>query len=195
MKKKGLICLLLSGIILTGCGKNPGLKAGEIDHNALFVDKKGSITCGVVESFEKDYYMEEELKTCIDEWIESYNSTAGEDRVELKSFLVAEKEASMVVAYDTVEDYAAVNQRQAGILSFEEAKEQGLLPETLISAKDGSTVAAEDLEIDEKSKVLFLEEEYDAIVDGKVLYYQNGALKSTDKVHTAANEMSIIIYK
>lgn len=195
MKKKGLICLLMASLFLTGCSNAPGLKADEIENSTLVIDKKGIVQGGVVESFDKEYYSKEELEDWIDEWIESYNSSVGENRVKLKSFLADEKNASMVVQYDTIEDYAAVNQVEAGILSFDEAKSQNILPETLVSMEAGNSVETKELEADPEWQVLFLTEEYDIILEGKVLYYQNAAIKSTDSVHTTGNETAVIIFK
>ncbi len=196
MKRKGLLCLAMAGLLLTGCGGGTGLKAGKIDTNTLIIDKDGGAFNGIVESFEKDYYEEGELKEFLDGWIEDYNAGKGKDQVTLESFLVQDKEASMVVKYKTLEDYAAINNTEAGIVSYEEAKNQGLLPESMVNMADGSTVARENLETDAGAKVLFLVEEYDVVVDGKVLYYSNSALISgNDSVHTKGDGSAVIIYK
>lgn len=193
MKKKGLIALLMTGLLLTGCSGG-SLEAGEFDENTLILSKKGTVLCGIAESFEKDYYDAQELKAFAQECIESYNTQQGEDRVELSSFEAEEKKASMVVSYQAVEDYAAVNSTVAGLVTYEEAKSQGLIPDTLINMSDGSTVAATDVEAEE-GKVFFLSEECDVTVEGKILYYSNSALKSNDSVHTAGNGTAIIIFK
>lgn len=197
MKKKGLIGLLLIGLLLTGCGsREPNLKAEEIETNTLYVNKKGAVISGIAEGFEKEYYIEADLTKFIEEQIEGYNAEKGEERVTLSSLLIEEgKMASMVVKYDTVEDYAALNKIEARIMTFEEAQKQGLLPEAMINMTDGKRTKKADLKASAKDKVLFLQEEYDVILEGKVLYYQNSAPKSTESVHTSGDKISIIIFK
>lgn len=196
MKKKGLVCLLLLSLFLTGCGKNAGLKAKELTENTLYIGKDGRVVSGIVESFDKEYYVKEELESFIEEEIEACNSRFGEKRIKLSSLMIEEKgQAKMVVEYDSMEDYAVANQTVGSLLSFEEAKEQGLLPDTMKNMADGSSISLEELEAKAEDKVAVFTEEYNVILDGKVLYYQNCAAKSTESVHTSGTETAIIIFK
>lgn len=196
MKKKGLVCLLLTCLFLTGCSKNPGLKAEELTADTLYISKDGSIVSGIVESFDKEYYVKEELESFIEEEIEDYNSQSEKDRIKLSSLAIEEKgQARMVIRYASIEDYAAVNKNQASLLSFEEAYAQGLLPDTMKNMADGSSTSLESIKAEAQNKVAIITEEYDVILDGTVLYYQNCAAKSTESVHTSGTETSIIIFK
>lgn len=187
MKKKGLITVLAAALLLTGCGSK-GLEAGEFDCNTLLIEKKGAVQSGITDSFDKDYYKEDELKSFTEEWIEGCNA-------ELMSFLVENKKASMVIKYETVADYAGANRVETELMTYAEAKEKELLPETMVSMTDGSSVARENLEAAEENKVLFVPEDCDVVVKGKLLYYSNAALKSKDSVHTDGKDTSIIIFK
>lgn len=196
MKKKGLVCFLLTCLFMTGCSHNPGLKAESLTADTLYIGRDGSIVCGIVEDFDKEYYVKEELESFIEEEIEDYNSQSGKDRIKLSSLAIEEKEqARMVIRYAGIEDYAKVNKTEASLLTFAEAKAQGLLPDTVKNMADGSDTSLRDVEAEDKSKVAIITEEYDVILDGTVLYYQNCAAKSAESVHTSGTETSIIIFK
>lgn len=50
-------------------------------HDAIHLRKDGSLTVTSDESFDQDYYSEDELSSLIDSSIASYNETAGKDSV------------------------------------------------------------------------------------------------------------------
>ena len=83
MRKLICICLLACGIFfLAGCGNSVP------EGNAISVDKKGTITSTITESFDKDFYDADELKEEIDSELADYNKTFAKDHISLKKFEV-----------------------------------------------------------------------------------------------------------
>lgn len=194
-KSKLLMTGLMVTLLLTGCKGSTQLKAGDLSTSTLAVSSKGTIQAAMVESFEKEYYSESELKSYLEEALSSYNETAGSESIKMSSFQVDEKVASAVFDYSSIEDYNGLNGVDAKLLTMDEA--ETMLPASLIKA-DGSESTAQDILLEEKAdtyKVLLLTEEYDVIVDGTVLYYANASMIDDKSVHTQDTDTSVIIYK
>ena len=106
MRKRLGACLgtALCVSVLAGCGSsfNP-------DTDTVYVQKKGTVISASVESFDKDYYDQEELQSYVNEEIESYTKENGSDTVELDEVNVEDEEAKLVLKFDTGDDYADFN--------------------------------------------------------------------------------------
>ncbi|MEG1992315.1 MAG: hypothetical protein RR056_02935 [Acetivibrio sp.] len=197
--KKGTLLMgmgILSSCLLMGCKSgSTNLDAKNLENMTLSVNKAGNIQMGMVESFDKSYYDETELKNYLEEVITEYNKTAGKNAVKMSSFFVENKRASAVFVYDQMKNYKELNETKGEYLSLEEAK--SILPDILKTPKGEEKTVDEILaETDSKKyKVLFIEEEYDVIVDGKVKYYSNGECLNEESVHTPAADTSVIIFK
>lgn len=76
-------------------------------HDAIHLRKDGSLTVTSDESFDQDYYSEDELSSLIDSSIASYNETAGKDSVIRKELKVSAGKAHLVMEYASAEDFAS----------------------------------------------------------------------------------------
>lgn len=197
MKRRKLyIASAMTVMLLTACGqKSLKLTAGDVQTSTMLVGKNGNIQSEIIETFDKSYYKEEELKEYLEDTAELYNESEGKGKVELSSMLVKDETASAVLTYETMEDYQALNGVEAVNISLSEGER--LLPSVLEDLDGKETEASAILE-EEKAgsyKLLLIEEEYDVVVEGDIKYYSNCVLIDNTKVHTSGTGISVIIYK
>ena len=81
---KKIAIFLLATTVLTGCG-NP---LNKMTKNTVYVNKDGKVESLSIETFDKDYYSEEELKTFIDKEIKAQQQERGEESLSLEEFEV-----------------------------------------------------------------------------------------------------------
>lgn len=105
MKKIGLMLLsLLISMALFGCGQEKS-----DDTTTVSVDKNGKVVGSIVEDFDRDYYVEDELKEMIASDIEKYNASSGDEHVELDTVSVSDGVARTTLTYKNWESYAGFN--------------------------------------------------------------------------------------
>src|SRR5574344_21146 len=105
MKKRVAYFLLVICLLgLAGCkkGDSQTVDQADIKENTTGISSDGTVQSGVVESFEKDYYKKDELKTYIEETIQNYTKKAGNDTVKLDSLDVENKVANAKFSYKNV---------------------------------------------------------------------------------------------
>ena len=73
------IMLIMSVFCLAGCDKDE-----EFDETEIIIRKNGTITENIVESFDKDYYNLDELKTEFTNEIAEYNESIGSEEITLE---------------------------------------------------------------------------------------------------------------
>lgn len=74
MRKKVKVCvgLFLCLSLITGCGNSSELKLSDVKKDTLYISEDNSIELINVEDFGKDYYKESDLKTFIENAIDTY---------------------------------------------------------------------------------------------------------------------------
>lgn len=215
MKKICSICLVVLVLgMISGCAT----KYPETD--TVYIQKNGTVQEATVESFDKEYYKEEELKEFITAEIEEYEGTYEKGSVKLKDFLVEEGMAKLMMNYDGYQSYMDFNGRElfAGTIvqaiaagysfsgDFLEVKDGQTVggsvsdtegtegSQTVTEAVDGSAVTAED-----DCKVVVINEDTDVVVKGTIRYVSAGSVtvkdKNTVSVKTVNDGVSYIVYK
>lgn len=122
MKKRRILYLLLAICLLVSrCSKTPKDKSV----NALVIHKDHRIKSTIVESFDKEYYKEEELKTSIENQINEYNSQTGQESIQLESLKKKGKEIQLSMEYESAKDYASFNEVPLFEGTVEEAIAEG----------------------------------------------------------------------
>lgn len=199
MKRRMLCILLLLSIcmVMCGCSKKADkvLNAEEVETNTIMIGSDGSIQSAIVESFDKDYYKQDELEAFIKKEIDSYNANAGSDVVVMNSLQIVEGTVRVVFQYKDIASYAQFNNVEAKLVTMEEAITAGMLPDLLKTAKDNQTVAKSEAEKNKKLKVAVISESLNVTVNGNVKYFSEGALLHTDTVQTNGENDSVIIYQ
>lgn len=154
----GLVLLMCVGM-LAGCGSSLN-----VDTNTIYVKKNGRVISADVETFDKDYYDQEEFKTYVDAAIEEYNAERN-NAVKLLEFEVKENVASVHMSFQSAGDYSAFNQMELFSGSIAEAKEAGYTMEVpLIEAKEADGTNTEEVlaEFDAEESVMSTETEFSA---------------------------------
>lgn len=104
MKKGKILGLaVLSMSLLCGCSRF------EPDQTAISVKKDGAVLSYIKETFDKDYYNQDELESTIDKAIQDYNSVLGTENIKKKKFQVKDQIAELQIEYATGEDYSKFN--------------------------------------------------------------------------------------
>ena len=205
MKRLGCLMLtvcLLSGM-LAGCG------SFDSDTTIISVGKKGTVTTIDVDTFDKDYYTEEDFKSFAQSAIDTYNMSHEVDAVTLSEFSVTDGMAKLKMEFKSVKDYSDFNDIPMFHGTVVDAVAAGYKFEGTFSAveKGEMTGTATKTEIlaDANLKVVVIQANTDVKVAGKICYVsnQNVTLTAKDTVSIRDEEsaslesdvLTYIIYK
>lgn len=124
----------VTSITLWGCGKSVSA-----DATTITIEKDGKISSVIVEAFDKEYYLEEELKSSIESDIADYNRANGADTIVLNGLTVKDGLASPSITYQNAKAYADFNNKKFFYGTVAEAYEKEyLLDITLKNVADES---------------------------------------------------------
>ena len=192
---------ILWSILLTGAGCGGKTDISQFSENTLAVNKDGSVTELVIESFGEDYYSLEDLKAYVNEQVDAYNAShpaaSGKEKdkaVTVDEVAVDNGSAKVVLTYESAGDYEDFNYAQLQIvkaaelsgdsaaLSFKDAK----------GAQVGSLASIEKLE--NYSAVVSYTAEAIA-VSGKIAYVSSNVTLLDEASAKGDGALSVIIYK
>lgn len=201
MKKRVLLLTLICAVFLAvGCNKKTeekdiSLSINKVKVNSLLIRKDGSIQSSAIETFQKEYYNKEELQQFIEKKIGYYNAKYGEDSVTLHSLEEKDENAILVLNYKSMEDYERLYGIETKHYTMEEAIAADVIPDTMkIVDKDGQA-SKQEVEENQNCKVVIVNEELDVIVNGTILYYDNGAILNKTTMQSIGDGRSVIVYK
>ncbi len=127
MKKSWNFALVLAmAFLLTGCGQK-----FEPTESTIFVTSKGVVHSAIMESFDKAYYDFDELYESIEKEVKSYCLDKNEEAVTVTSLTEGEDSVTLLMEYQTVEDYEDFNEVLLFSGTFAEAVDAGYIPDTL----------------------------------------------------------------
>ena len=207
MKRRISILLLAAAalMLLAACGDSL-----DVDNNTVYVKKNGEIIGASVESFDKDYYDEDELKAYIEERVDAYQADNGDKSVVMDEFSVKNQTAKLNIKYAGYEDYAAFNEVEMFTGTIPQAMAAGYsFNDTFLKVEDGEltdSISRDELTENSKYKVVILSEKVDVKVKGTVLYVSEDytTITAKDTVSIAVPEdavdgeelaLTYIIYK
>ncbi len=198
MQKFLLYTVLAFCLIFTaGCkNKERIISVDEVKNNTILVKNDGTVQSATVETFDKEYYNLDELKTFITDQIGKYNQTNGQDAIVFGSLDLKDGNAVLILNYSNLEHYKTFNKVDATLTTTVDAKSSNLeLPDVYVSASDGAYASPDVALKNDKYKILIVNEKTDVIVDGTVKYFTNAALLSKSNLQTNSEEKSVIVYK
>ncbi|BBF45228.1 hypothetical protein lbkm_3990 [Lachnospiraceae bacterium KM106-2] len=199
MKRKGLgiVALLVLCTALSGCGKGtPSLLKKSVDKNTLLVLEDGQVQNSIVEEFNESYYDQDELKSFMEEAIETYNKDTAEDSVEMKKFKVDNKQAKAVMIYKTVKDYATFNDTTVKVISTGNALKSDEMPVTFKEVNDNKEVTKELALSNQEAKVLITDQaDYNIMIEGTITHVSNGTVLDDNTVQAGKTGTTIIVYE
>lgn len=188
-----MIAMALGICLLTGCG-NPMDKMKE---TTVYVKKDGTVESVFVETFDKKYYDENELKTWIEKEIQEEQKERGEDSVQLKSFEVKEKKATLFLNYQSVEDYEQFTETEleAGDTTSASLLKKQKMVEANTKSEKAVTIGEEELDSLSYVKINDVEDTQ-ILVDGTIRYYSKGMeFVDNNIVKVPAGMKGIILYE
>lgn len=199
MSKKGcsyLFCLLLTGLLVfVGCGQEDKLSIENVKDNTVLIRADGTVDQYITGTFDKEYYSERDLKDFAEEKIKDYNKRKDGKKISLVSVDVQKKVASMLMEYESVEDYITFNSLEGSFMTVAEAKLAGILPETLSTIENGTEVSLDKVKLGEEWYVFSLSADTNIKVSGTMKYYSNAILLNPSAVKAEANKTAFVIFK
>ena len=184
--------VLASAILLMGCGQK-----FEPTESTIFVTSKGVVKSAIMESFDKSYYDFDELYKSVEKEVKVYCLDNIEETVTLTSLTEENDSVTLLMDYQTVEDYANFNEVLLFSGTFAQAVAEGYLPDTL---HDVEGITAEiDLEKQGDLKVLVTEESVCIQTSGRIKYVSDNVTLMDKKLARAleAGKMhpAFVLYK
>ncbi|MBR5406546.1 MAG: hypothetical protein IK111_02775 [Lachnospiraceae bacterium] len=147
-------CLVLMCLAIAGCSQGE-----DINETTVSIDNKGVITHSIIESFDKDYYNEDELRGIISDEVESYCRDRDKDCAKLESLEIKDGMASARMRFATYSDYAGFNDVDFFYGTVEEAMEHDYPTDvTLKSRDDNSTIGRFEFESLKSSRIIIVSE-------------------------------------
>lgn len=171
LKKRIIISPITALIVLcllTGCSKGNN----DLNETTLIINGKGEITHHIVESFDKSYYNEDELRSEINDEIEEYCSSKGDDKlVKLKDLKILDGMASAELTFKDYSDYAAFNEVDLFYGTIEEAIAADYPTDvTLKSVDDDDTIGKYEFEALKDNKIIVIGESILIKTPGRIEY-------------------------
>lgn len=201
--EKGVILKIIISLYLvlitvgsTACN----LAAGE-QQTEITVSKDGSVSIQIIESFDKPYYDEEDLRESILTKVASYNRSVGSGNISVEKIEVNEQSAKVLMSYLSSEDYAQFNKTVFFIGSPEEAEEAGYDLNTVLSGATDSmeTIGMSDMLNMSDYRILITDSKIPITIDGKVEYLSNNVTVSNNKktitLMADATEIAYVMYR
>lgn len=179
-------------LLLTGCGGK-----FEPTESTVFITSKGIVKSAVIESFDQPYYDFDELYKDVEKTVKTYCLDKNEELVTMQSLTEANHEVSLLMEYQSVEDYAAFNDVLLFSGTFAEAVDAGYMPESLCDA-EGVYVEI-DLEKYGKLQTIVTEESISFQTNGKIQYTSDNVTvldkKLAKAMEAGKNYPAFILYK
>lgn len=191
--------LLLMGVcmaaVLAGCGGSG--KAVVTDTTTIEVKKNGSVTHTIIEDFSaEEYYDLDRLKNAMQQACDAYNAGAGEDAVTVESAEVTDTKVTVIMKYRDAPAYAGYNQQALFAGTVKDAFNAGYdLNVELLSAKEeGKTIGKEELLGMGEKDIVIVREAVDVRVSGRVLYYSDDVIPSSDAKTVTVTDANVLTY-
>lgn len=180
---------------LTGDGR------GTTDGNTVVVAKNGSIEGKITDTFDKDYYDADGLRTMIDSEISEYAGVAGNDKaVTLKKYDEKDGKVELVLDYATASDYRTFNGKQLYVGTVDELSNSGVDFNLALTAagEDKNVLPAGEILTHGEYHAVVLEEKLNVKVPKKILYTSGNVTLIDGKIAQISGDdeaLAYIIYK
>lgn len=188
--------LILASVHLSGCG------AGEVEEGgSVSIQKDGSISVSITESFDKSYYDKDELQKKILTEAADYNRQTGTGSITVNKVSVEKDMALVEMSYGKAEDYAAFNDSVFFVGTPAQAEEKGYDLNTVLSGtKDAmETVGITDIRTMSEYTILITGGKEPVTLNGKAAYVSSNVTvsKNLKKVSfdKASEELAFVLYK
>lgn len=186
------LLLLPMTILMAGCGQK-----FEPTESTIFVTSKGIVQSAVMESFDESYYDFGELSEDAQKAVKAFCLDRNEESVSITSLTNTEDSVTLLMEYQTAEDYAAFNEVLLFSGTFSEAVEAGYLPDELHDP-EGQLVEL-DMEKLGQCKTIVTEESICLQTSGKIRYMSENVMlldkKLAKAVEAGKSHPAFVLYK
>lgn len=193
MQKKILALIMLSILLLTGCG-------GDEKVSTIIVEKDGSIRGYIVEEMNASHYDADELKESVTKDIAFYNDKYEEKAMELTKFQYEEGIIKAEIKYKDASFYELYNEEVLFVGKVGEALARDFDGNTVLYKVKGKDKQITLAELGEKNyHVVIFSEPVNVKLPKKVLYLSEGLAKGSSskkvKITDTTKEIYYIIYE
>ncbi len=164
-----IACALAAVLLLTGCGGS----SFEPSASSLYIQKDGSITEAIVESFAQDYYSFDEFEPMVKEEVETYNQGFAEEQVSIQSVELKNSAIYLLLDYPDAEAYSTYNEIYCFQGTIEEALAEGLTFDMLFRDADYEDYDTVEVTAKSSNQVLVLRDECLVQTEGAIKYVSN----------------------
>lgn len=178
-----ILCAALCAVLLCGCGVSL-----EGDESVVYVDKKGIVYSLDVEELDQDFYDETELKTFVDEAVETYVSEHEKGSVQVEELTTEDGVAKLKMRYKTSEDYTNFNGIELYQGEVVASLAAGYVYDGAFARVENGKVTGvatkQEIYADEDLKVVIIRANTDVKVEGEIRYVscENVKLTGADSV-------------
>lgn len=197
LAKMGIGCLLLLGLFgLCGCESAPAEEGTTVS-----IGKDGSVTCYIVEKFDKPYYDGEEMKQMVLSEVADYNKSVGGSSISVDKVLVEDGLATVLLKFATAKDYADFHGNTFFVGTAKEAQEAGYDLNTVLSSTEDEleTIGMSDMLAMEEYRILVTDMKEPVTLNGKAAYVSDNTIYSTSLRTVVfggeADEMAYVMYR
>lgn len=208
-KSKTLLAVMMAGVLLAGCAGGAGSSTFSPSESSIFVTREGGISSGLVESYEKIIYVQEELlaeaqKAAAD--FSAANPVTDGTAVTVKSCTLENGTAKLIFDYKSGESLAGfakeyedtANQVESlNVTTVADGLVQGLIVDaSFVKAKDGSAIDNQTVTKDGTFHLVAVEGPAVTIqTEGKVQYVSAGSSMVDDFTVKTPEGKAYIIFK
>ncbi|MCD8196637.1 MAG: hypothetical protein LUE24_05660 [Lachnospiraceae bacterium] len=169
--KKSLqtVCVLSAVLFLTGYGGS----SFEPSASSLYIQKDGSITEAIVESFAQEYYSFDEFESMVEKEVETYNQGFDEEQVSIQSVELKNSAIYLLLDYPDAEAYSAYNELYCFQGTVAEALAEGLTFDMVFRDVDYEEYDTVEVTAKSSNKVLVLRDECVVQTESAIKYVSN----------------------
>lgn len=187
-----VVFVLMAGLFLMGCSDK-----FEPTESTIYITSKGEVKSALMEDFEKAYYDFEELSEAVAEEVRAYNLDVNAEVVTLESLTEGAGEVTLLMNYQTVEDYIAFNEVLLFNGTYAEAVAAGYNPAELYDT-EGMLADLDSANLD-NLKVLVTEESTCIQTSGRIKYVSDNVAvidkKLARAVEAGKSYPAFVLYK
>ncbi len=193
MKKSLRFCLIMIiALLMAGCQEK-----FEPTESTIYITSKGAIQSALMESFDKDYYDFEEFSEDVKKEVKSYCLDVNEEVITIESLTQENDMVTLMMNYQTAEDYAAFNEVLLFTGTYDEAAVAGYVPEELYDTK-GQMIDMNSEKLG-SLKVVVTEEDFCIQTSGKIKYVSNNVSiidkKMAKSMEAGKHHLAFVVYK
>ncbi len=184
------LVLMITGIAACGLGK-------QTEQTKITISKDGMVSMQIIESFDKPYYNQDELRQKVLTEVANYNRNVGNGNISVEKVEVKNQYAKVIMVYAGPEDYAQFNGNTFFIGSTTEAQEAGYDLNTVLSGTEDTmeTIGMSDILMMTDYRILITDSKEPITLDGKADYISdNVTVSKNKKTITLAQETDMLAY-